>query len=862
MGNGTAARIAANRFGLGARPGDVSRIAPDPMGWLWSQASTDGAPRIAGIDATRPRLLQVVRYRQVLRTMRMAMPDPSPATTSSPPPVRLPPEPVTDPSTGLVLRPPFRMHQEDLAIRVSHMVASERPFAERLAGFWSNHFAVAGGKGEVAPLAVPYENEAIRPHVFGRFGDMLAAAAFHPAMMEYLDLGSSIGPGSRIGMAKGRSYNENYAREVMELHTVGVNAGYRQDDVVQLSLALTGWSVDRAEGTVVFRSDAHEPGTRTIMGRTLDDDGNVQGPEALAMLATHPRTGPRICRKLAVHFMGDEPADALVAAMSAAWRSSGGGLPQVYSAMLAHPASWDARPGRFKPPEAFVVSCARALRSSEAPERLIATMNSLGQKPFSAQAPTGYPESSVAWLTPGAMVARLQAAADMAARAPTTEDPVAWLTGIVGVDSRIPHLRGSEARADSPRSDDPGTGLSRVPEDLSMDIDRRAFILSTGCTLALSARPSMSFAVAPGLSDRLFVLVVMRGAVDGLGAVPPYGDPDYATAHGTLALPPPGTPGGCLLLDARFGLHPSLAPVHGMFSDREMLVVHAAASPYRARSHFDAQNVLENGSTRPGGRPDGWLNRTLAVLGAERWSGLAVGQGMPLVLQGDFRVGNWRPQNGSTDAATLAAVARMYEADPAMSSAFSEGLRTSDMARAALAGGPAGNASFPSLAKTTGRLMTAAGGPNVAVLEVGGWDTHVGQGAANGQLSRALSPFAEGLSNLKDSLGGRWRDVVVLALTEFGRTVGANGTGGTDHGTGSAGFLFGGAVAGGRVLADWPGLSRNALLEGRDLAPTLDLRSVVKGVLGDHLRVPARDLETTVFPDSRGARASGGLVRA
>ena len=371
--------------------------------------------------------------------------------------------------------------------------------------------------------------------------------------------------------------------------------------------------------------------------------------------------------------------------------------------------------------------------------------------------------------------------------------------------------------------------------------------------------PGLAFADIKAAPDRRLVVIILRGAMDGLGAVAPLADPDYAQLRAGLALGTPAAPGGALPLDGKFWLHPALAPVHPLWATGEMLVVHAVASPYRERSHFDAQNMIETGMVRPNMGSDGWLNRTLASLGTGAMRGIAFMPELPLVLKGHAPVSNWLPDGRPADIS--ASVTRMYGSDHALSAAYAQGLAARGIVDAASAGAPQ-NRDLRSLALIAGRTLARDDGPNIAVLEVGGWDTHVGQGAGRGRLAGALGNLAAGVVALKTGLGARWAQTVCLAITEFGRTAHPNGAGGTDHGTATAMLAFGGAVDGSRVVADWPGLSPGALYQQRDLAPTADLRGVLKGVLGDHLRVTKAALEGRIFPGSASATAMTGLVRA
>ncbi len=389
--------------------------------------------------------------------------------------------------------------------------------------------------------------------------------------------------------------------------------------------------------------------------------------------------------------------------------------------------------------------------------------------------------------------------------------------------------------------------------------------------------PGLSLAAARLGGEQRFVVVILRGALDGLAAVPPYADPEYRRLRGPLALAAPGSADGALDLNGRFGLHPALAPLHAMYRAGEMTVFHAVATPYRSRSHFDGQDVLENGVTSARALKDGWLNRALSLLGGERL-GLAVGQSIPLILRGDIPVASWAPADmPGLDSDFLSRLAALYERDAVLGPALAQGRQAQAMADEALGdprraqGRMSGEKVYVAnrgpqpmrvVAEAAGRLLAAENGARVAVLEVGGWDTHANQGVLNGPLANRLADLAGGLKALQDSLGPAWRHTVVAVATEFGRTVAVNGTGGTDHGTGGAAFLLGGAVTGGLVIARWPGLAANQLYEGRDLAPTLDLRSVMKGVLSDHLGLPAEAIERVVFPDSREAPMLRDTLRA
>jgi len=396
-------------------------------------------------------------------------------------------------------------------------------------------------------------------------------------------------------------------------------------------------------------------------------------------------------------------------------------------------------------------------------------------------------------------------------------------------------------------------------------LDRRTFLLGSAAAAGAMAAGGLTIlpgvtlagAASDGADDGRFVFVILRGALDGLSAVPPYGDPDYERLRRELALGVPGSAGGCLKLDGTFGLHPRLAFLHESFGAGELAVFHAVATPYRERSHFDGQDVLENGCTRPHDSQTGWLNRALVNLkGVEREAGVALGQNIPLMMRGPAAIASWSPSKlAPLDEDTLQRIADRYADDAVLSHRLADALASDAIAMAGAEPGA------DTLIQATAGFLRAPNGPRVAVFDTTGWDTHANEGRSEGQLAARLGALDEALRKLKEALGPQWSRTAVMIATEFGRTAATNGTRGTDHGTGSAAFLLGGAVRGGRVIADWPGLSASALYQGRDLRPTIDLRSVLKGLLADQLRVSHRALESEVFPDSAAAGALSGLVR-
>jgi uncharacterized protein (DUF1501 family) len=393
---------------------------------------------------------------------------------------------------------------------------------------------------------------------------------------------------------------------------------------------------------------------------------------------------------------------------------------------------------------------------------------------------------------------------------------------------------------------------------------RRALLLGGASFAAWAYLPKFARA-ADGRDPRLIV-VILRGALDGLATVAPVGDPDYAGLHGSIALTPDG-PHAAVMLDSFFALHPAMPEFARMYREKHAAVVHAVSTPYRDRSHFDGQDVLESGYAGPGRVQSGWLNRALEALprGDRVMSGLAIGPTTPLVLRGAAPTLGWSPvtlPQAADDTATR--LIELYRhRDPALASALSQGLQLDKSAQGddmKPKPGTNGAGAMRLVARGAAKLMAADDGPRIAALAFDGWDTHANEGGPVGRLAQLLGGLDGALAEFESGLGERWRDTVVVVATEFGRTARINGTDGTDHGTGTIALLAGGAVKGGRVISDWPGLTPANLYEGRDLAPTTDLRAVIKGVLHDHLGVAERVLAETVFPDSAAVKSVKGLM--
>lgn len=400
---------------------------------------------------------------------------------------------------------------------------------------------------------------------------------------------------------------------------------------------------------------------------------------------------------------------------------------------------------------------------------------------------------------------------------------------------------------------------------------RRAVLITGGALFAWAYLPR--FARAADNRDPRLIVIVLRGALDGLSAVGPIGDPDYAGLHGDIALSLAG-PHAALPLDGFFAVNPAMPVFARLFKANQAAVVHAAATGYRERSHFDGQDVLESGFAGPGHVATGWLNRALESLPAgdrvATLGGLAVGPSTPLVIRGAAPVLGWAPQSLPAPAGDLAArVLDLYQhRDPVLAVALRKGLDADRMALDEQMGGktmkPKGGldsaAGMRQAAQGAAKLIAADDGPRVAALAFDGWDTHVNEGGATGRLATLLGGLDGAFEEFEKGLGERWKDTAIVTITEFGRTAQINGTVGTDHGTGTVVLLAGGAIKGGRVIADWPGLKPSQLYQQRDLAPTSDVRAVLKGLLADQFGLSASVLGDKVFPESAAVKPMRDLV--
>ena len=382
-------------------------------------------------------------------------------------------------------------------------------------------------------------------------------------------------------------------------------------------------------------------------------------------------------------------------------------------------------------------------------------------------------------------------------------------------------------------------------------LTRRFFLASSGATAALSSLAFPRLAVARANTPKRFVFIIQRGAADGLAIVAPTGDPAFRGVRGVFA----DDLAGGAKLDSFFTLHPALGETARLYAGKQALFVHAVASPYRDRSHFDGQNVLETGGSAAYRLKDGWMNRMLSLLPPDDAKALALSSTVPAALRGAHEVSSYAPSalpNASDDL--LVRVSKLYEGDQQLHALWTAAMATRTMAGDLSGGGGQNGAATGALAA---KLLAGDSGARIAMIETGGWDTHSGQ---RGRLAAQLRGLDQLVSSLRTGLGADWANTLVIVATEFGRTAAPNGTGGTDHGTASAAMLLGGAVAGGKVIADWPGLSQGALYEGRDLKPTTDLDALIAAALAQHYGLEPPRVAATLFPDSPGSAFRERLV--
>lgn len=472
-----AALVALNRFGLGARggsSGDFVNASSDPRGFVKAELSRpSGALLESAALLSTPALGQAMfAYQEEVKQAREAA---AKTAAMAPSEANSPPAPamnaaagsanaaMTSPNAAPVAKPPpgpvnvvQKVYVSEALARIQRATIVECGFVERLVGFWSNHFCISANKGEPARIwAGSFEREAIRPHVLGRFGDMLKAVEQHPAMLFFLDNQQSIGPDSRAGQNRKRGLNENLAREIMELHTLGVGGGYSQEDVTTLARIITGWTFAGREGKLgtpgsfVFNANAHEPGAQQLLGKNYDDTGVAQGEAALADIARHPSTAKFIATKFARHFVADDPPPALASRLEGVFRKSDGDLRAMSVALLDSDEAWHAPMTKVRSPYEYLVATGRLLaRIPDNPGLYLGGLNTLGQPLWTPAGPNGFPDSNAAWAAPEGMKLRLDIAAQVSSKIADSIDP-RDLLDVVAADAASVETRRTIERAET-----------------------------------------------------------------------------------------------------------------------------------------------------------------------------------------------------------------------------------------------------------------------------------------------------------------------------------------------------------------------------------------------------------------------------
>lgn len=435
---------ALKRFGCGPGPGDAAAIAADPRGWVLGQCDRPQAALIEddGLKRTKALVRQLISYRKKRRALKRDSAGDDDGR-------------VVDFRKVIGRRPAIVHYNREAQLRIARAIETDTPFVERLVAFWSNHFCVSAAKGgKVRVIAGAYEREAIRPHVLGRFRDMLHAAVRHPAMLHYLDNTRSFGPNSPIGRKRGRGLNENLAREVLELHTLGVDGGYSQADVTNFARALTGWSVGRPlrddDNAFRYLQRAHEPGAFRILGRVYDQEGTAQAEAVLDDLSDHPATARFVATKFARHFVGDAAPAALVDRLARSFRTSGGDLADLARTLVSSPEAWEMPAAKFLPPYDFIVALGRALGWVPNEKQLRRALRVLGQQMWTPPSPAGWPDEDDAWVSPDAILERLDLIERLLTRRDVHLDVAARADDLLG-PSLSSFTRQSITRAESRR---------------------------------------------------------------------------------------------------------------------------------------------------------------------------------------------------------------------------------------------------------------------------------------------------------------------------------------------------------------------------------------------------------------------------
>ncbi len=443
--------LAIHRFGLGLRPGDLAKIGTGARDLF--RAEVDGKEMAAlngalftSLNEAAPALREFTDQERRDRETRASKPTAPPAGEMSNIATPAQPAPAVTPANQQARQPPaeprlpLRTYREEVRARFHAMLEPLGGFSERLVAFWSNHFAVSVNKGApVRTFAGLMEREAIRPHVYGRFADMLLAVESHPAMILYLDNQQSIGPNSRAGQRRALGLNENLAREILELHTLGVAGGYAQSDVTALANIITGWTLlapnapEGVPGTFRFNANMHEPGEHRLLGNAYPDGGFEQGKAAMIGIARHPSTAQNLARKLTRHFVADEPPASMVARIASVFRGTDGDLQAVSKAVLESPEAWSAPATKMRSPQEFLLASARALGRKPDVGQILQPLNAMGQQMWTPGGPNGFPDTNAAWASPEGLKTRLDVAASISRQVGNGIDPRHLIDEVFGL---------------------------------------------------------------------------------------------------------------------------------------------------------------------------------------------------------------------------------------------------------------------------------------------------------------------------------------------------------------------------------------------------------------------------------------------
>jgi uncharacterized protein (DUF1800 family) len=446
--------LALQRFGYGARGGgDLAAASADPRGFIKSELADASAALLSGPGLPNASLAIQTFFAHAdmkkAEAQRKAMLPPEPAMVPAPDaPMQAAPKPEPPPEQ--------QVFRAEVIARLRRAATARVGLVERLVAFWANHFCVSVGKGPFLRISAgAFEREAIRPHVLGKFSNMLRAVETHPSMLFYLDNQQSIGPNSKAGQRSKRGLNENLAREIMELYTLGVNGGYTQADVTSLAKIITGWTfANRAEklgeaGTFVFNPNAHEPGAQSLLGISYNQDGLAQGEAALENLARHPATAKFIAAKLARHFIADQPPPALVTRLEKTFRETGGDLKAVTLALIDAPEALNAPATKMRSPQEFLIAAMRLTgRTPDDPGVFLGPLNTMGMPWWTPPGPNGFPDTNAAWASPEGIKLRLDVSSQIAARMRDIPNPVELLDAVCGAAASV-ETRQAVARAES-----------------------------------------------------------------------------------------------------------------------------------------------------------------------------------------------------------------------------------------------------------------------------------------------------------------------------------------------------------------------------------------------------------------------------